>query len=85
MKRFELINSQNKPRDSSNGVINDGLHGQLWGVLLTPMTQMCNQWTFGVAVNESLLLNVVIPDDHPYLESLKSCSEEFIGRSPDGS
>ena len=80
MKRFELLNSKNKIRDSSNGILNEGLHSQLWGVVLSAMSQMGSQWSFGVAVNESLLLNVVIPDDHPYLENLKTQSDQFIGR-----
>lgn len=41
---------------------------------------MGNQWSFGVAINESSLITVVIPDDHNYLERLQEHSEDFIGK-----
>ena len=41
---------------------------------------MGNQWSFGVALNESSLITVVIPDDHNYLERLREMSEDFIGK-----
>lgn len=87
MNRFEIINSKNSMKtcqescdDSCSKPCKRGLHSQLWGVVLSGVTQMGNQWSFGVAINESSLITVVIPDDHNYLERLQEHSEDFIGK-----
>lgn len=88
MNRFEVLNSKNSNKlcQGCNDSCDDskpckrGLHSQLWGVVLSGLTQMGNQWSFGVALNESSLITVVIPDDHNYLERLREHSEEFIGK-----
>ena len=56
-----------------------GSHNQLWGVVLSELTQMGDQYSFGVALNESSLITVVIPNDHNYLERLQLMRDQFIG------
>ena len=85
-KRFEIVNQKNSNKvcndscdDSCGKPCKSGLQSQLWGIVLSGLTQMGNQWSFGVALNESSLITVVIPDDHNYLERLREMSEDFIG------
>lgn len=86
MNSFALINAKNTNVQCDESCANpctkicNGMNGQLWGVVLSELTEMGSQWSFGVALNESLLVTVVIPDDHNYLDKLKAHSEEFIGQ-----
>lgn len=86
MSRFEIVNSNNSNLSCAHSCDESctknckiGSHSQLWGVVLSELSEMGNQWSFGVALNESSLVTVVIPSDHIYLEKLKSISGEFIG------
>ena len=77
MKRFEVLNSRNSQTNDES--LSAEAPNQLWGVVMSELTEYGSQWSFGVALNESLLTTVVIPNDHGYLEQLKLHSEQFIG------
>ena len=86
MNQFEIINSKNSPKgcdescdDACTKPCKMGSHNQLWGVVLSGLTQMGEQFSLGVALNESSLITVVIPNDHNYLERLQVHSDDLIG------
>lgn len=75
MNRFQVINSRISNSESSE----QGSPNQLWGVIISECTEIGSQLSFGVALNESTLTTVMVPEDHPYTERLKSNFDDLIG------
>lgn len=82
MARFEIINSRNS--DFTNESSSEGKPSQLWGVIISEMTEIGGIWSFGVALSESKLITVVMPNDHAHLDRMKTHSEEIIGNLQSG-
>ena len=76
MNRFQIINSRNTRTDSSEKFNPN----QLWGVIISECTEIGSQLSFGVALNESTLTTVMVPEDHPYTDRLKSHFDDLIGK-----
>ena len=75
---FTIMNSRNTHYSDESPA--EGRAHQLWGVVVSELTPYGENMSFGVALNESTLTTVVIPDDHAHLERLKNHSEDLIGK-----
>ena len=72
---FDVLTAANKDTLSQEGKC-----CQLWGVIITKLSVIGNQNTFGIAINENLILNVIIPDEHPFLMEIRDMGDEVIGK-----
>ena len=72
---FDVLTAANKDTLSQ-----EGKFCQLWGVIITKVSVIGNQNTFGIAINENLILNVIIPDEHPFLMEIRDMGDEVIGK-----
>ena len=72
---FDVLTSANKDVLSQ-----EGKFCQVWGVIMTKLSVIGNQNTFGIAINENLILNVILPDEHPFLMDIRDMGDEVIGK-----
>ena len=72
---FDVLTASNK-----DSLTDKGKFCQVWGVIITKVLIIGDMKTIGVAINENLIMNLVIPEEHQFLPELIEIGEEIIGK-----
>ena len=72
---FDVLTSVNK-----EVLANEGKYCQVWGIVITKLTVIGNLKTIGIAINENLIMNLVLPEEHPFLIDIRDMGDEVIGK-----
>lgn len=73
--RFDILTSANK-----DALSNQSAFCQVWAVALTEVKQVGDMSLIGIAVNENLLMNLILPEDHCHLKAMKDMGKDLIGK-----
>ena len=58
----------------------EGKFCQDWGVVITKLAIIGNLKTIGIAINENLIMNLVLPEEHPFLVDIRDMGDEVIAK-----
>jgi len=72
---FDVLTAMNK-----EVLADEGKFCQVWGIVITKLTVIGNLKTMGVAINENLIMNLVLPEEHPFLIDIRDMGDEVIGK-----